>query len=84
MFINQETNNSVASATTNRPLRVSLHVLVALPICRLLSVVVRTPTPITFGYECVLVFVQVNHKPVGVSSKGATPYTAWSIVIFAF
>ena len=53
MFINQETNNNTASATTNRPLRVSLHVLVALPICRLLSVVVVTPTPITFGYECI-------------------------------
>jgi hypothetical protein len=53
MFSSQETNNNTASATTKRPLRVSLHVLVALPICRLLSVVVVTPAPITFGYECI-------------------------------
>jgi hypothetical protein len=38
MLNNQETNNRVASATTNRPLRVSLQDLVALSICRLLSV----------------------------------------------
>jgi hypothetical protein len=53
MFINQETNNRIARAKTKRPLRVSLHVLVAFAICRLLSVVVVTPTPITFGYECI-------------------------------
>lgn len=61
MFINQETNNKMTIATTNRPLRVSLQVLVAFAICRLLSVVIGTPTPITFGYECVLVLVEMNH-----------------------
>jgi hypothetical protein len=80
MFINQETNNRIRIATTNLPLRVSLHVLVAFAICRLLSVVVRTPTPVTFGYECVLVFVQVNHKPVCISAKGATPNTSWTVI----
>jgi hypothetical protein len=53
MFINQETNNKIARARTKRPLRVSLPDLVAFAICRLLSVVVVTPTPITFCYECV-------------------------------
>lgn len=53
MLNNQETNNSVARATTKRPLRVSLHVLVAFAICRLLSVVIGTPTPIAFCNQCV-------------------------------
>ena len=81
MLNNQETNNSVASATTNRPLRVSLHVLVAFAICRLPSVVIVTPTPIALcNHGVQSVRSHVNHKPVCCSAKGATPYTARPVV----
>ena len=76
MLNNQETNNRIASATTKRPLRVSLQVLVAFAICRLLSVVIIGPTPIALCNQCVQsVFCHVNHKPVCVATKGATPDT---------
>lgn len=81
MFINHETNNKINRATTNRPLRVSLHVLVAFAICRLLSVVVIGPAPIALcDHAFKIIHSHVNCKPVGVATKGATPDTTRAIV----
>jgi hypothetical protein len=81
MFINQETNNRIRIATTNLPLRVSLHVLVAFAICRLLSVVIVGPTPITFCNQTFEVILRhVNGQSVGVAAKGPAPNATRAVI----
>ena len=80
MFRSHENSRRMASATTNLPLRVSLHVLVAFAICRLLSVVITGPTPIALCNHGVHLFIHVNHKPVGVATEGATPNASGPVI----
>ena len=64
----------------NLPRRVNRQPLVAFTICRLLSVVIIGPTPIALCNHGVHLFVHVNHKPVGVATKGATPDTTGAVI----